>query len=174
MRRRAEISVSSQLEATSEAVWARAIDPEGINYELRPLMRMAVPKGAEDFGLDDLEPGRIGRSWIFFLGFLPLDYDDLSIVRVEPGRSFLERSTMLSMRLWEHERTVEPLGEDRCRITDRVAWELRLPLPGAWLRPLIGFVFRHRHRRLQRARPATLRPNASRHRLPADPRHPAP
>lgn len=150
MERRAEISVSSELDASAEAVWARAIDPDGINYELRPLMRMTVPRGAEDFGLDDLEPGHIGRSWIFYFGFLPLDYDDLSIVRVEPGRSFLERSTMLSMRLWEHERTVTPLGEGRCRVEDRLGWEPRLPLPGALLRPVIRAVFSHRHKRLRR------------------------
>lgn len=150
MRRRAEIAVSSELEASSEAVWARAIDPAGINHELWPLMRMTVPRGAEDFGLDGPAPGPIGRSWIFFFGFLPLDYDDLSIVRLEPGREFLERSSMLSMRLWEHERTVTPLAEGRCRVQDRLAWEARLPLPGAWLRPLIRFVFGHRHRRLRR------------------------
>ena len=147
--RRAEIAVSSELEASAEAVWARAIDPAGINDELRPLMRMTVPKGAEDFGLDELEPGHIGRSWIFFLGFLPLDYDDITVVRAEPGRGFLERSSMLSMRLWEHERTLEPLGENRCRVTDRLAWESRLPLSGALLRPLIRAVFNHRHRRLR-------------------------
>lgn len=150
MERRAEITVASELEASTEAVWARAIDPAGINYELRPLMRMTVPKGAEDFGLDDLEPGHIGRSWIFLFGLIPFDYDDLNIVRVEPGRGFLERSTMLSMRLWEHERTVTSLGDGRCRVTDRLAWEPRMPLPGAWLRPLIRFVFNHRHGRLRR------------------------
>jgi hypothetical protein len=151
MRRRAEIDVSSELAADADAVWARAIDPAGINYELRPLLRMTIPAGAADFGLDDPEPGHIGRSWLLLFGFLPFDYDDITVVRVEPGRGFLERSSMLSQRLWEHERTLEPLGEDRCRVTDHLAWEPRLPLPGAWLRPLIGFVFRHRHRRLQRA-----------------------
>jgi hypothetical protein len=151
MRRRAEIEVSSELAAAADAVWARAIDPAGINHELRPLMRMTIPRGVEDFGLDDLEPGHIGRSWILLFGFLPFDYDDLNIVRVEPGRGFLERSTMLSQRLWEHERTLEPLGENRCRVEDRLAWEPRLPLPGAWLRPLIRFVFHHRHKRLRSA-----------------------
>ena len=73
MQRRAEIAVSSELEASAEAVWARAIDPAGINDELRPLMRMTVPRGAKDFGLDDPEPGRIGRSWIFLFGFIPFD-----------------------------------------------------------------------------------------------------
>jgi len=149
MRRRAEITLASELEAATEAVWARAIDPAGINYELRPLMRMTVPSGAEDFGIDDPEPGRIGRSWIFLFGLIPFDYDDIGIVRVEPGRGFLERSSMLSMRLWEHERTIKPLGEDRCQLTDRLAWELRLLLPGACLRPLVRFIFRHRHRRLR-------------------------
>jgi hypothetical protein len=148
---RAEISVSSELAAEPAKVWARAIDPAGINDELRPLMRMTVPRGLEDFGLDDPEPGRIGRSWILLFGFLPFDYDDLNIVHLEPGRSFLERSSMLSMRLWEHERTLEPIGPDRCRITDRVAWEPRLPIPASWLRPLILAVFEHRHGRLRRA-----------------------
>lgn len=149
MKRRAEITVSSELGAGAAAVWARAIDPAGINDELRPLMRMTVPRGAEDFGLDDPEPGHIGRSWIFLFGLVPFDYDDITVVRAEPGRGFLERSSMLSMRLWEHERTLEPLSEDSCRVTDRLAWEPRLPLPGALLRPLIRFVFNHRHRRLR-------------------------
>jgi hypothetical protein len=151
MRRRAEITVSSELEAEAEAVWARAIDPAGINYELGPLMRMTVPAGAADFGLADPEPGHIGRSWVLLFGFLPFDYDDITVVRVETGRGFLERSSMLSMRLWEHERALEALGEERCRVTDRLAWEPRLPLPGAWLRPLIRATFNHRHKRLRAA-----------------------
>lgn len=142
--------MSSELQAGAEAVWARAIDPAGINYELGPLMRMTVPRGVEDFGLDDPEPGHIGRSWVLLFGLVPFDYDDITVVRVESGRGFLERSTMLSQRLWEHERTLTPRGDGRCQVTDRVAWEPRLPLPGNLLRPLIRFVFNHRHRRLRR------------------------
>jgi len=56
---------------------------------------------------------------------------------------------MLSQRLWEHERTIEA-GEGGTVISDRLAWEPRLPLPGGLLVPLIGAVFRHRHRQLQR------------------------
>lgn len=149
VRRRAEITLTSELDGDVGAVWARITDPAGINDELRPLLRMTIPRGAGDFGLDDLEPGGIGRSWLLLFGFLPFDYDDLTIIRLEHGRGFLERSSMLSQRLWEHERTLVPLGEGRCRVTDRVAWEPRPPLPGAWLRPLIRAVFRHRHGRLR-------------------------
>ena len=39
---------------------------------------------------------------------IPIDYDDLTLVALEPGRGFHERSRMLSMRVWEHERTLEP------------------------------------------------------------------
>jgi hypothetical protein len=149
MQRGAEIAVSSELDAEAEAVWARATDPAGINDELRPLMRMTIPRGLPDFGLDDPEPGHIGRSRLLLFGLIPFDYDDITIIRLDPGRGFLERSSMLSMRLWEHERTLEPLSGGRCRIADRVAWQPRLPLPGALLRPLILAVFRHRHRRLR-------------------------
>ena len=151
MRRRAEIRVSSRLQAPPEVVWERVITAEGVNDELRPLLRMTLPRGLEDFGIDDVEPGRsLGRSWVLLFGLIPFDYDEICLERVEPGRGFLERSRMLTQRLWEHERTIEPLGEGRCAISDRVAWEPRLPLPGALLRPLIAAVFRHRHRRLRR------------------------
>lgn len=149
MSRLAEIRVSSRLRTPPDAVWARVITAAGVNDELRPLLRMTVPRGLEDFSIDDVEIGRpIGRSWVLLFGLIPFDYDELCLQRVEPGRGFLERSRMLSQRLWEHERTIEP-REGGCELTDRVAWEPRLPLPGALLAPLIRAVFQHRHRRLR-------------------------
>jgi ligand-binding SRPBCC domain-containing protein len=126
------------------------ITPEGINDEMRPWLRMTMPAGVESIDVDSVVPGeRIGRSWILLFGLIPFDYDDLTLVRIEPGRSFLERSTMLSQRAWEHERTIEP-AEGGCTITDRVRWLPRLGLPGRPLRPVIGWFFRHRHKRLRR------------------------
>ena len=125
--------------------------PEGINDEMCPYLRMTLPRGVERLDPESVEIGTpIGRSWILLFGVLPVDYDDLGLERIEPGRGFLERSTMLSQRLWEHERTIEPLAGGGCTVTDRVAWEPRLPLPGHLLRPLFGAFFRHRHRRLRR------------------------
>jgi hypothetical protein len=143
--------VRSRLAAPAPVVWERVITPAGVNDEMRPLMRMTVPRGLGDFGIESVEPGvPIGRSWVLLFGLVPFDYDDLCLVRIEPGRGFLERSRMLSQRLWEHERTIEPDGQGACLVTDRVAWEPRLPLPGALLAPVIGALFRHRHSRLRR------------------------
>jgi len=149
MARRGEFRIASSLRAGRAAVWERATSAEGINDELGPLLRMTVPRGVESLDLNTLKPGRLGRSWILLFGLVPFDYDDIGLVRIEPERGFLERSTMLSQRLWEHERTLQSGGEGTV-IEDRLAWELRLPLPGRLLRPLIAAVFRHRHRQLQR------------------------
>jgi hypothetical protein len=149
MERRGEFRIASSLRAEPAAVWERATSAEGINAELGPLLRMTVPRGAQSLDLHELQPGPLGRSWLLLFGLVPIDYDDIGLERIEPGRGFLERSTMLSQRLWEHERTIEA-DAGGAVIVDRLAWEPRLPLPGRLPRPLIAAVFRHRHRRLRR------------------------
>lgn len=126
------------------------ITPEGVNDEMRPFLRMTLPRGVEQLDAENVELGKpIGRSWILLFGLLPFDYDDVTLVRLDPGRGFLERSKMLSQRTWEHERTLVPDGSG-CLITDRVRWEPRLGLLASPLRPVIGWFFGHRHRRLHR------------------------
>jgi ligand-binding SRPBCC domain-containing protein len=149
--RSAEITVSSHLSATPARVWDRVITPDGIRDEMHPYLRMTLPPGVERLDPESIELGKkIGRSWILLFGLLPFDYDDITVVSLEPERGFLERSQMLSQRVWEHERTIEPNAEGDCTITDRVSWQPRLGLPASPLRPVIGWFFRHRHKRLQR------------------------
>jgi ligand-binding SRPBCC domain-containing protein len=147
--RPAEFEVSSLIPAPPGEVWQRIITPEGINHELRPWMRMTIPSGIERLEPESVELGKpIGRSWVFLLGVLPFEYDDITLVELEPGRRFMERSPMLSQRCWQHERIVES-AEGGSRVTDRVRMEPRLGLPAAPLRPIFRAVFRHRHRRLR-------------------------
>jgi len=142
--------VTSRLGASPADVWERVITPEGINDEMRPYLRMTLPRGVERIDAEQIELGKpIGRSWILLFGLLPFDYDDVTVVRLKPPAGFLERSKMLSQRVWEHERTLEPIAGG-CQVTDRVRWTPRLGLPGSPLRPMIGRFFRHRHRRLVR------------------------
>ena len=147
---RCELTVASALAAEAGAVWDRVTSVAGIRDEMRPWIRMTLPRGLERLEPESIRLGEpIGRSWLLLFGLLPFDYDDLTLVRLDPGRGFLERSQMLSQRRWEHERTLEPTLSG-CTITDRVAWEPRGPLPAGWLAPIIGWFFRRRHARLRR------------------------
>ena len=148
------IVVSSALPAARGALWERAISPEGVNDELAPFLRMTVPPALRDMSPDDVVVGeRLGRSWILLLGAIPIDYDDVTLAEVEPQRRFLERSSMASMQLWQHERIVEDEDEGS-RVTDRVLFIPRRPLrwvPGIELvlALIVRAVLRHRHRRLR-------------------------
>lgn len=139
------------VQAHVEDVWARVVTPAGFNHEMRPWVTMRMPRAARGLTVETVPLGRpIGRAWLRLLGVIPFDYDRLVIVELEPGRRFLERSTMLSMRRWEHERilTPTPAGTE---VHDRIAFEPRLALrPLARLLALgVDTFFQHRHRRLR-------------------------
>jgi ligand-binding SRPBCC domain-containing protein len=134
-------------------VWEHVTSVRGINDELAPWLRMTSTRGLRETGLAEVRVGeRICRSWVLLLGVLPVDYDDIALERLDPPRGFLERSTMLSQRAWQHERTLEPAAGDAasCVLIDRISYEPRLPVPDAILRSLYAAIFRHRHRRLRR------------------------
>lgn len=136
--------------APAAEVWERVVDPAGINDEMRPWMTMRLPSAAAGMTIETIPLGRpIGRAWLRLLGVVPFDFDHLTIVELEPGVRFLERSTMLSMRVWEHERALTPV-QGGTRVHDRVAFAPRLPVPavGALLARVVDAFFKHRHRRL--------------------------
>jgi hypothetical protein len=144
-----DVEQTSTVPAPAAVVWERATSPEGINHELLPILRMTMPRGLRDATIDDVAIGEpLGRAWILLFGFLPVDYDDLSLAELEPGRRFLERSSMLSMRVWQHERIVEPLDQATCRLTDRLTLEPRIPGTRGLARRIVTFLFRRRHRRM--------------------------
>jgi hypothetical protein len=147
---------SSELRASAEEVWAAATDPDGINYEMRPLARMTMPRRLRGRTLEDFPVGTpAGRCWVLLFGVLPVDYDDLCVMELEPPRRFLERSEMAALSVWEHERTVEPLPGGGCRVTDRLGFEPRpllrkIPGSARLVHLIAGGFFTHRHRRLRR------------------------
>ena len=90
---------------------------------------MTMPRGTTGLAIDSVPLGRpLGRAWLRLFGIVPFDFDRLVVVEVQPGRRFLERSSMLSMRLWEHERTLAPVAGGT-RVHDRVTFRPRLPVP---------------------------------------------
>lgn len=141
-------ALRTSLRAPRAAVWAHAMSMEGVNDELFPFARMTAPKGRRRLDAADVATGqRLFRSWILAFGVLPVDYDDLTFVELQPGRRFLERSPMGSQRLWEHERVVRDDG-DGCIVVDRVRFRPRVPMLGSVQREIFFLVFRNRHRRL--------------------------
>ena len=143
---------TSVVPTSSDVVWERVTDFAGVNHELMPFVRMVVPRERRGTTVDDAPVGRrLGRFWMLYLGFLPLDYDDLTLTELVPGSHFQEVSTMLTMRRWEHRRELRPLGPERTEVTDTVRFEPRLPLLGGVAAFLVGRLFSHRHRRLVRS-----------------------
>jgi hypothetical protein len=125
------------------------VSPEGVNSEFWPFLRMTFPRGTTEITADWQSRNCLFRSWILFVGILPVEYDDIGFAEVESGCRFLEKSSMLTQRVWQHERIVEECTQG-CRLTDRVHFESRLPFCEPVFRALFLAVFHWRHRRLRR------------------------
>jgi ligand-binding SRPBCC domain-containing protein len=147
-----EISRSTPLRAAPADVWRHATSLDGINREMGPWLKMTAPPEARGLALDDAgvalgEP--LFTSVVLFGGVVPVERMRVTITELEPGRRFVERSPMLAVRAWRHERTIDahPAG---CLISDRVSFEPRVGAASALLRSAIGAFFAHRHRQLGR------------------------
>ena len=139
----------SHLAAAPDTVWRRVTSVDGIDDEMAPLLRMTFPRGIRALPLDAFVPGqRLCRSWLLLLRVLPIDRSDLTLVELEPGRRFLERSPMLSMAFWQHERVVAPSAHGTT-VVDTLTFRPRL-LPRVLARATVALFFRHRHARLRR------------------------
>ena len=144
-----EVVRSVVVPAPRELVWARVVTPEGIDHELRPVLSMTMPRAHRDATIADVPVGEpLGRAWLRLGGVLPVEYDALQLVDVDPPRSFHERSSMAMARVWEHRRTLEELADGSTLVTDRLRLVPRVPLPAPLLRTLVGALFEHRQRRL--------------------------
>jgi ligand-binding SRPBCC domain-containing protein len=143
----------SKIDAPCDKIWERAVTPEGINHELFPFMRMTVPHSMKGKRIHQVPLGaKLGRSWFLLFGFLPFDYDDITIAELDHGHRFLERSSMSSIDRWEHERTVTQ-KEDGCEVIDRISFRLKkpfsaVPLLERGIARMLQMLFAHRHRRL--------------------------
>ena len=139
------IRKSSTLPVSPEDLWPVVFSMQGVNRELGPWVRMTAPPGWE------LRADRSGEvlffSWILLFGLLPVDRHFLRFESVKPGRYFREDSYSWTHHSWRHTRTLEAVAEGT-RLTDEVRFRPRLFFLGYLLRPVYGWVFAHRHRRL--------------------------
>ena len=144
------IVVRSELGASAAEVWAAISTMDGVNGELAPWVRMTVPGGARGQRLEDAPLGRVAfSSWLLFLGVWPFDRHTLTLVAIDPGRSFDELSHSWLQRSWRHERTVEPSARG-CTVTDRLMPVPRVAALAPVVRGVVRRLFEHRHARLLR------------------------
>ena len=144
-----EYQRTSELTAAAEVVWAHATSMAGVNAELRPWLRMTVPRGV------DLRPQAIDshqlafHSWLLLGGIVPFDRHALGFEAMAPEqRWFHERSSSWLQREWVHRRSIEPT-DGGCRLTDRIACTPRLRVAEPLTRWVVRAVFDHRHQRLR-------------------------
>lgn len=149
----AQVAVETVVPAPAADVWARVTTFEGVRDELRPYLSMTVPPGLRGKTLADADEvlGQpLGKSWVLLFGLLPVDYDDMRIVGHEPGGGFHERSRMLLLPRWEHQRTVAPDGDGATRVCDVLRFQPRIFVPARLVEAIVRVLFTHRHRRLAR------------------------
>jgi ligand-binding SRPBCC domain-containing protein len=149
---RVAIERSTPLAASAAEVWRHATSIDGINREMAPWLRMTAPRSADGLTLD-AAAGALGEplftSVVLLGGVVPVERMRVTIAELEPGRRFVERSPMLGLRGWRHERIVEPHAAG-CLVIDRVSFEPRVAAAGSLARAAIGAFFAHRHRQLGR------------------------
>lgn len=147
------VTRSVVVDAPRQQVWDLVITPEGIDHELRPWLSMRMPARHRGGTIASVPVGEpLGRAWLRLGGLLPVDFDSLQLLSVDPPREFHERSWMLSARVWEHRRSLEDLGDGRTRVVDELRMVPRVPLPGplrSVVRRAVTALFDHRHRRLR-------------------------
>lgn len=144
------VSVTTVLKAPGEEIWSRVSTPEGIAYELAPWLSMTFPESVKALAPETVPLGRrLCRSWILLFGLIPVDFDDVTLVALDPPRSFLEASPMLSMKRWRHERVLEPVPGGTA-LTDTLSFSPRLEAAAPLARLVVKALFNHRHRRLAR------------------------
>ncbi len=62
--------------------------PEGIDAELRPVLRMTAPRAWTSKALETVAPGTwLGRRWLLLFGVLPIEYVNITIAEREPASS---------------------------------------------------------------------------------------
>lgn len=147
--RQTTIETESHLAASPAQVWPHISHMRGVNAELSPWIRMTFPTSALGLSLASAPvKTAIFSSWVLFLSFLPIDRHHLRFEEVWPGAGFLEDSSTWLHRRWRHERRLSRTERGGTLLLDRITFEPRIPFLTPVIKPLVAYIFKHRHQRL--------------------------
>ena len=142
--------LKTNVAANPNSVWQHMTSIAGVNREFFPLLKMTGSRKYQR--LDDhseMLGKQLFRSWILLFGIVPVEYDDLCIIELVPGKKFVEASSMLMQKKWRHERSIEALPDFGSTIEDHICFEARFPILAPISYPIILALFKYRHFRLQ-------------------------
>jgi len=145
------LEFSSTLKTSRGELWSWITDLRCLRKEMMPFMRMTAPAGVAKLTDIQVIPGKpLFRSIILYLGVLPLDYSDVTLVSLAPGERFVEQSRMGSMRSWRHTREILPHPHDPGRLVLRDELQFEPRFPRGLTTWLVRKFFEHRHTVLRR------------------------
>lgn len=142
------LTFATEVPAPVDEVWTWSTSIRGIKAEMWPVLKITFPKGMTHIGKDTALGKPLCRCKFLLLGLFPIDMSKLTFSEIEPGHRFVEKSPLLSMRSWRHERVVTPTAAGTC-VTDNLEFSPRLPsfIVGWFVKKF----FEHRHAVLTRS-----------------------
>lgn len=128
-------------------VWQEVTTLKGINREMMPYLKMSGPEENLVELFQNHPESPLFTSQILMGGWLPVDQMKVTIVDGGEGW-FVEQSPMYWMKLWRHERRVEPF-QTGCLLSDHVLFRPEIGIMAPVMKYFLILFFQHRHRMLQ-------------------------
>ena len=142
------LEFTSELCATPEQTWNWITSSSGILQEMSPWFRMSVPRGLTRLDEPPFVAGQpLFRSRLYLFRLIPWGHSDLTLLEWRAGNGFVEQSPMTGMKLWRHERWIEP-HRGGCLLHDRLTFDPRFA--GSLVAWFVQRMFTHRHAVLQK------------------------
>lgn len=139
----------SALPLPADQVWLLMLRPAAMLYVLHGLLDFPALKDRHR----PIVEGESGTGWVRLFHLVPFARWSMHVHTVESESRVIATEECGAMfRRWAHTLSVEPIDATSCRYTDVVEVDA-----GALTKvvvPIVGAIFRHRHRRWRRLRTA--------------------
>ena len=137
-------SISSSLKVSVDQFW-ESQSLATVNAELFPLYRMSAPRDWLHLPIQQWSDASDQlKSWIYFLGIIPVDRHSFGTIKFTGPTTFLETSSSWLNSSWLHERIVTQVPHG-CEVKDNVAFEPRIRTLASLQKGLYRRAFCHRH-----------------------------
>ena len=139
------VQVSTTLEADASRTWDAVSSPALLCYVASPVLRFPELAGRTA----PWKEGEEVTTWLLLFGVVRVSHHHLQVRESDAdAMRMVAHEWGGAVRRWEHAIWIEPLGEGRCRYTDRI--EIDAGPFGAIVVGFASLFYRHRQRRWRR------------------------